>query len=442
MITTFKQRERREGIVLKQIQIPDPGRGSRRGRAALRGSDHPEDAHDSGVPHDQSDGSDPARSPSLRRWRGRHGLPLVIDGAHSLAHFDFDLGELDVDTYTSSLHKWLFAPHGTGFLYVRREMIPEVWPLMAAPEAREQRHSEVRRDRNAPGSAPYLCIGEALSFHEGHRARPERLHASFICVITGRTRCSSTTTSGCNTSQKPGFACAASPTSKWSASNRTTCSDYLWDQAPDHHGEHQPRRVPRAPHQPERVYDDSRARSIHRRDERNRAKRAVRLIAPQMRQSQGRPDRARRRAAAGGRGARHGPGSGSGRDRRALAARLARHAAAWLLCRTSSQTTLTAQAPFPRRGGPLVLLRVRSRLSTGTATRSRWLENREGVRNVWVAAGPSSGRDAPSHHFETTTAKRLRALTFTPDRASASSTRSRRRAESPGRGPRPALHDG
>ena len=48
------------------------------------------------------------------------GIETIVDGAHAFAHFPFKLADLDCDYYGTSLHKWLLAPHGTGFLYVRQ----------------------------------------------------------------------------------------------------------------------------------------------------------------------------------------------------------------------------------------------------------------------------------------------------------------------------------
>jgi selenocysteine lyase/cysteine desulfurase len=165
MLTTFKQRERREGIVLKQIRIPvpatDPAEIVRLFEAGITPRTkmilccHMVNLTGQILPVTE-----------LTAMARRHGIPLVIDGAHALAHFDFNLGELDVDNYSSSLHKWLFAPHGTGLLYVRRDKIADVWPLMAAPEARDHDIRKFEEIGTHP-EAPYLCIGEALTFHEG-----------------------------------------------------------------------------------------------------------------------------------------------------------------------------------------------------------------------------------------------------------------------------------
>jgi selenocysteine lyase/cysteine desulfurase len=165
MITTFKQRERREGIVLRQIKIPvpveDPGEVVRlfeeaitsRTRAIL--ACHMINLTGQILPVG-----------ALNAMARRHGIPLIVDGAHALGHFDFSLAELDVDNYSTSLHKWLFAPHGTGMLYVRREKISQVWPLMAAPERMDDDIRKFEEIGTHP-AANYLAIGEALTFHQG-----------------------------------------------------------------------------------------------------------------------------------------------------------------------------------------------------------------------------------------------------------------------------------
>ena len=55
------------------------------------------------------------------------GVKTIVDGAHAFAHFPFKASDLGCDYYGTSLHKWLLAPIGTGFLYVRRENIEGMW---------------------------------------------------------------------------------------------------------------------------------------------------------------------------------------------------------------------------------------------------------------------------------------------------------------------------
>jgi selenocysteine lyase/cysteine desulfurase len=165
MITTFRQRERREGVVLRQIQVPIPAEDPAEVVRRFEGAITPRTRmilichviNITGQIFPVSEISAMAR---------KHGIPVVVDGAHSLAHFDFNLRDLDCDYFATSLHKWLFAPHGTGLLYVRKEKIPGLWPLMAAPERMDDDIRKYEEIGTHP-AANYLAIGEALTFHQG-----------------------------------------------------------------------------------------------------------------------------------------------------------------------------------------------------------------------------------------------------------------------------------
>jgi selenocysteine lyase/cysteine desulfurase len=100
-----------------------------------------------------------------------HGIPLVVDGAHAFAHWPFKRDELECDYYGTSLHKWLCAPHGTGFLYVRKERIADLWPMMAAPEPRGESIRKFEEIGTHP-AANRLAIAEAITLHQG--IGPER----------------------------------------------------------------------------------------------------------------------------------------------------------------------------------------------------------------------------------------------------------------------------
>lgn len=165
MITTFKQRERREGIVLRQIRIPVPAEDDAEVVRLFEEAITPKTKAILAC-HMINLTGQILPVGELNAMARRHGIPLIIDGAHALAHFDFKLSDLDVDNYSTSLHKWLFAPHGTGLLYVRREKIAGVWPLMAAPERMDDDIRKFEEIGTHP-AANYLAIGEALTFHQG-----------------------------------------------------------------------------------------------------------------------------------------------------------------------------------------------------------------------------------------------------------------------------------
>jgi len=62
------------------------------------------------------------------------GVEVCVDGAHAVAHFQFKISDLNCDYYGSSLHKWLSTPLGAGLLYVRKEKMPDIWPLIVGWE--------------------------------------------------------------------------------------------------------------------------------------------------------------------------------------------------------------------------------------------------------------------------------------------------------------------
>jgi selenocysteine lyase/cysteine desulfurase len=61
----------------------------------------------------------------------RRGVRVLVDGAHCVGHFEFDIKDLECDYYGASLHKWLAVPLGTGLLYVDDEGIDTLWPIFA-----------------------------------------------------------------------------------------------------------------------------------------------------------------------------------------------------------------------------------------------------------------------------------------------------------------------
>lgn len=96
----------------------------------------------------------------------KRGIEVVIDGAHSFGHFEYKQKDLDCDIYGANLHKWIMAPIGTGFLYVKKEKIRNIWPLFPAPDPQSD---DIRKFEHIGTHPEYLelAIGEALTFHHG-----------------------------------------------------------------------------------------------------------------------------------------------------------------------------------------------------------------------------------------------------------------------------------
>jgi selenocysteine lyase/cysteine desulfurase len=91
-------------------------------------------------------------------------IEVFVDGAHAFAHFPFTRDELGCDYYGTSLHKWLLAPVGTGFLYVRKSKQKSLWPLMAAPASMDENVRKYEEIGTHP-AANHNAIAAALAFH-------------------------------------------------------------------------------------------------------------------------------------------------------------------------------------------------------------------------------------------------------------------------------------
>jgi len=92
------------------------------------------------------------------------GVQVMVDGAHSYAHFEFSIRDLDCDYFGSSLHKWLSAPLGSGILYVKKENIEKVWPLLASGEKEPDDISRLNHTGTHPVHTD-LAIADAIDFY-------------------------------------------------------------------------------------------------------------------------------------------------------------------------------------------------------------------------------------------------------------------------------------
>jgi len=165
MLNTWRQRERREGIKLKMISFPVPPPS----------------------PYDLYERFERAITPRTKvilvchitnltgqifpikricQMGRERGIEVIVDGAHAFAHSPFKHEDLDCDYYGTSLHKWLCAPHGTGFLYVRKSKIKKLWPMMAADIKQDEDIRKFEEIGTHP-AANHNAIAEALTFHEG-----------------------------------------------------------------------------------------------------------------------------------------------------------------------------------------------------------------------------------------------------------------------------------
>jgi selenocysteine lyase/cysteine desulfurase len=164
MLTTFRQRERREGIVLKMISFPVPPPSmddlyERFERAVTPKTKLILLCHIT----NRTGQIFPVRK--IADMAHARNIPVIVDGAHAFNHFPFNLSELGCDYYGVSLHKWTCAPIGTGFLYVRKSRIASTWSLMASADRQKDDIRKFEEIGTHP-AANHNAISAALIFNE------------------------------------------------------------------------------------------------------------------------------------------------------------------------------------------------------------------------------------------------------------------------------------
>ena len=97
------------------------------------------------------------------------GLITIVDGAHVPGHIDLDLADLNPDFYTGTLHKWMLAPKGSSFLYVKKEFQDDIDPLVVswgyeslAPS--ESRFLDYHEYQGTNDHSAFLCTPTVINF--------------------------------------------------------------------------------------------------------------------------------------------------------------------------------------------------------------------------------------------------------------------------------------
>ena len=164
MLTTFRQRERRDGIKLKTISFPVP---------AISMEDLYQRFEQAVTPrtklilvcHITNRTGQIFPIKRICDMAHARGIAVIVDGAHAFNQFPYKISDLNCDYYGVSLHKWTFAPVGTGFLYVRKSKIKETWPLMAANPSQDNDIRKFEEVGTHP-AANFLGICEAITFNQ------------------------------------------------------------------------------------------------------------------------------------------------------------------------------------------------------------------------------------------------------------------------------------
>lgn len=176
MINAWKQRAHRDGIVLKwlNLELPTEDEEAIVQQFTDAFSERTKIVH---VTHLINWCGQVLPTAAIARAAHARGIEVVLDAAHSFAHLDYKIPELECDYFGTSLHKWLCAPFGSGMLYVKKDKIKKLYPLFAAPDPESD---DIRKFEHL-GTRSFAieqAIGQALDFHHmiGSERKAKRLH--------------------------------------------------------------------------------------------------------------------------------------------------------------------------------------------------------------------------------------------------------------------------
>jgi isopenicillin-N epimerase len=119
---------RRREVVIKHIELPAPLTGPEQALGLFAGA-VTERTKVLAFSHVQYDDGAVLPVRELCAFARQRGILTVVDGAQALGMVEFALRDLGCDIYAASCHKWLSGSHGTGVLYVRREVLDRLWPV-------------------------------------------------------------------------------------------------------------------------------------------------------------------------------------------------------------------------------------------------------------------------------------------------------------------------
>jgi selenocysteine lyase/cysteine desulfurase len=175
MLTTLKQRELREGLKVNLIKIPIAPKNVDDIAAAFERAVTPRTKLIL-ISHQINLTGQILPVKKVCEMARVRGIETIVDGAHAFAQFDFKRDDLQCDYYGTSLHKWIYAPKGTGMLYVKKDKIAKIWALMAS-EDRNKNDIRKFEEIGTHSAAMRLAIGEAVLFHNaiGGKRKEERL---------------------------------------------------------------------------------------------------------------------------------------------------------------------------------------------------------------------------------------------------------------------------
>ena len=175
VINAWKQREKRDGIIIKWVNLNLPLENDDEIVNQFKNT-FTSKTKAVNITHMINWSGQILPSRKIADEAHKLGIDVIVDAAHTFAHIDFRIDDLNCDFLGTSLHKWLCAPFGTGMLYVKKNKIKTIWPLYPndKPESEDIRKFETLGTRSFPAEH---AIGSAINFHNSitTKRKEERL---------------------------------------------------------------------------------------------------------------------------------------------------------------------------------------------------------------------------------------------------------------------------
>ncbi len=176
MINAWKQREKRDGIKLVWVDLDLPSTDEDYLTSAYTAKFTPKTriVH---ITHIINWNGQILPARRIADEAHKQGAEVLVDAAHSFALLDYKIPDLGCDYWGTSLHKFLCGPLGTGMMWINKEKIGGIWPLLSSPEPNG---TDIRKFENlGTRSFPIeMGIGYSLDLHNmiGSKRKQERLH--------------------------------------------------------------------------------------------------------------------------------------------------------------------------------------------------------------------------------------------------------------------------
>lgn len=164
-IQIIRQRQLRDGVRLKLIDVPMPASIDEEVAGAFEAACSPRTKLILMCHMYNKNGQILPVRKIADMARGK-GIVTVVDGAQTTAHIDFRISDLGCDVFATSLHKWFYGPRGTGFVYVRRDMIPKVWPIWPSWSGKPATSIEKYEDYGTVSKAVSAALPSVFAFNE------------------------------------------------------------------------------------------------------------------------------------------------------------------------------------------------------------------------------------------------------------------------------------